>query len=141
LEVQVLPGWKSGTKVRYPRAGNEQLAGEPQDIVFVVEEKPHNRFSRDGNNLIYHQKLPLVEALTGGGGKKNVEHLNGRMLQLTIPSGVVKPGQRTVLSGEGMPVRKEGQIRTKGDLIVTWDVIFPDHLTPSQKEGLRKILG
>ncbi|KAI6024839.1 DnaJ domain-containing protein [Pisolithus microcarpus] len=48
LEIQVVPGWKSGTKVRFPRAGNEQPNGEAQDL----------------NDLICYLKIPLVEALT-----------------------------------------------------------------------------
>ena len=141
LEINVQPGWKSGTKVRFPRAGNEQPTGEAQDLVFVVEEKPHDRFVREGNDLVCHLSLPLVDALAGEGGRRTVEHLDGRKLQVTIPSGVVKPGQKTVLSGEGMPIRKEGAVRRKGDLIVQWDVTFPDRLTPAQKEGIRKVLG
>lgn len=141
LEINVLPGWKSGTKVRFPRAGNEQPTGESQDLVFVVEEKPHPRFTRDGNDLIVTQKLSLVEALTGEAGRKTIEHLDGRRLQVSAPLGVVKPGQRTTLSGEGMPVRREGQVYRKGDLIVNWEIVFPDRLTSSQKEGIKKVLG
>jgi DnaJ family protein B protein 4 len=115
--------------------------GESQDLVFVVEEKPHPRFTRDGNDLIVTQKLPLVEALTGDGGKKTIEHLDGRKLQVRVPSGVVKPGQQTTMTGEGMPVRKEGQVHKKGDLIVKWEIVFPDRLTPPQKEGIKKVLG
>jgi len=141
LEISVLPGWKSGTKIRFPRAGNEQPMGEPQDLVFVVEEKPHPRFTRDGNDLIVTQKLPLVEALTGEGGRKTIEHLDGRKLQVSVPLGVVKPGQRTTVTGEGMPVRKEGQMHHKGDLIVKWEIVFPDRLTHSQKDGIKRALG
>ncbi|THH29995.1 hypothetical protein EUX98_g4189 [Antrodiella citrinella] len=140
LEIQVYPGWKSGTKVRFPRAGNEQPSGEAQDLVFVVEEKPHDRFVREGNDLITHQSLPLVEALAGSGGKRTVEALDGRKLQVTIPTGVVKPGQQSLISGEGMPVRKEGAVKQKGDMIVKWDIVFPERLTPAQKEGIRKVL-
>lgn len=140
LEISVPPGWKSGTKVRFPRAGGEQATGESPDLVFVVEEKPHVRFMRDGNDLIVTQKLPLVEALTGEGGRKTIEHLDGRKLQVSVPLGVVKPGQESRISGEGMPVRKEGQVRRKGDLIVRWEIVFPDRLTPSQKEGIKKVL-
>ena len=141
LEINVLPGWKSGTKVRFPRAGNEQPGGESQDLIFVVEEKPHPRFRRDGNDLIIIQELPLVEALTGEGGKKTVVHLDGQNLQVPVPLGVVKPGQETRISGRGMPVRKEGQTHKKGDLIVKWEIVFPNRLTGSQKEGIKKVLG
>jgi DnaJ homolog subfamily B member 4 len=141
LEIIVFPGWKSGTKVRFPRAGGENSTGGAQDLVFVVEEKPHARFRREGNDLIVTQKLPLVEALTGEGGRKTVEHLDGRKLQVPIPLGVVKPGQETKINGEGMPVRKEGHVHRKGDLIVKWEIVFPDRLTSSQKEGIKKVLG
>lgn len=140
LEVHVYPGWKSGTKIRFPKAGNEQPHGEAQDLVFVVEEKPHDRFKRDGNDLIATVQIPLVDALTGAGGKKVLEHLDGRKLQIPIPSGIVKPGMTTTVSGEGMPIRKEGATKKKGDLLVKWDVVFPDRLTPAQKEGIRKVL-
>ncbi len=141
LEIQIHPGWKSGTKIRFPRAGNEQPNGEAQDLVFVVEEKPHDRFVRDGNDLITTVKIPLVDALTGTGTKQVVEHLDGRKLQVAPPAGIVKPGQTTTIPGEGMPVRKAGAVKQKGDMIVKWEVVFPDRLTPAQKEGVRKVLG
>lgn len=141
LEIQVYPGWKSGTKIRFPKAGNEQPSGEPQDLVFVVEEKPHERFRREGNDLVATLPVPLVDALTGGDGSKRVlEHLDGRKLQVPLPAGIVKPGTTTTISGEGMPIRKEGSVKKKGDLIVKWDVVFPDRLTAAQKEGIRKVL-
>ncbi|KIJ13388.1 hypothetical protein PAXINDRAFT_81125, partial [Paxillus involutus ATCC 200175] len=141
LEIQVPPGWKSGTKIRFPRAGNEQPNGESQDLVFVVEEKPHPVFTRDEDDLICHLNIPLVEALTGSNSKKVVELLDGRKLQVPPPFGIVKPGQETRISGEGMPIRKPGSLKKKGDLIIRWDVQFPDRLTPSQKEGLQRVLG
>jgi DnaJ family protein B protein 4 len=109
--------------------------------VFVVEEKPHDRFTREGNDLVTKVQIPLLEALAGTGGKKVVEALDGRKLQVPVPSGIVKPGQKTTVPGEGMPVRKEGAVKKKGDLIVHWDIVFPQTLTPAQKEGLRKVLG
>ncbi|KAI3607426.1 hypothetical protein WG66_004920 [Moniliophthora roreri] len=140
LDIQIHPGWKSGTKIRFARAGNEQANGEAQDLVFVVEEKPHPTFTREGNDLISRVPIPLLEALTHDGGKKVVELLDGRKLQVQIPSGVVKPGQETTIPGEGMPIRKDGSVKKKGDLVVKWDVQFPDRLTASQKEGLKKVL-
>ncbi|KAG1887070.1 hypothetical protein F4604DRAFT_1889842 [Suillus subluteus] len=141
LEIQVLPGWKSGTKIRFPRAGNEQPNGEAQDLVFVMEEKPHEVFTREGDDLICRLRIPLVDALTGVDGKKTVTVLDGRKLQIPLPGGVVKPNQETRIPNEGMPIRKQGSMKKKGDLVVRWDVIFPDRLTPTQKEGLKKLLG
>jgi DnaJ homolog subfamily B member 4 len=140
LEIEVLPGWKQGTKIRFPKAGNEVRDGESQDLVFVVEEKPHMVFERKDNDLTCKIEIPLVDALAGstGTGKKTVTALDRRQLQIGIPAGIVRPGQETRVVGEGMPIRKD---RKKGDLIVKWDVKFPEKLTPSQKEGIRKVLG
>jgi DnaJ family protein B protein 4 len=142
LEITVLPGWKSGTKVRFPRSGNETPSGNAQDLVFVVEEKPHSRFVREGSDLIATLKVPLVDALTSDGGIMRVESLSGSgsNINITIPSGVIRPGQETRIRGEGMPIRKDGAQRSKGDLVVKWEVVFPERLTPSQKEGIRKVL-
>lgn len=140
LEVQILPGWKSGTKIRFPHAGNQQPSGESQDLVFIVEEKPHSVFTRDGDDLVCNSKIPLVDALTGGDTKKVVQLLDGRKVQVSLPLGVVKPGQETRVVDEGMPIRKQASPKTKGDLVIRWDVKFPDRLTPSQKEAIRRIL-
>eukprot|EP01079_Euglenida_sp_SAG-EU17-18_P008700 gene8700-7919_t len=42
LEMEVMPGWKNGTKVTFPGEGNESASAHAGDIVFVVETKPHD---------------------------------------------------------------------------------------------------
>lgn len=143
LEIVVHPGWKSGTRIKFPRAGNETGPnGEAQDLVFVVEEKSHPRFKREGSDLVVSVPLPLVDALAGPQtSRRTVEGIDGKTLTISVPSGVVKPGAETRVSGEGMPIRKEGVASRRGDLIVKWDITFPEKLTPAQKEGVRKVLG
>lgn len=147
LEIAVLPGWKSGTKIRFPRAGNEVDAGGPggepqsQDLVFVVEEKPHARFAREDANLVLKERVSLVDALLNTGGTRSVQHLDGRRVSVPLPAGVIKPGAESRVPGEGMPIRKEGAVKRKGDLIVRWEVDFPDRLSAAQKEGIKKVLG
>ena len=142
LEIEVHPGWKSGTKIRFPKAGNEQQEGDAQDLVFVVEEKPHPLFTRDGNDLISRLSIPLVDALAGSREKRVIQALDGRRIPIPIPvDAVIKPGQEVRIPGEGMPIRKDGIVRRKGDLAVQFDVVFPDRLTPAQREGVRKVLG
>lgn len=138
--MQINPGYKSGTKIRFPHAGNEREGEEPQDVVFVVEETPHERFTRDGNNLIITEKLPLVDALTGQGGSRTVTGLDGRRIQIPIPTAVVKPGAQSRITGQGMPIRKEGRVQQKGDLIVKWEIVFPDRLSSSQRDAIRSAL-
>jgi DnaJ family protein B protein 4 len=106
--VAVKPGWKAGTKVRFAHAGHETPGGA-QDMVFVIGEKDHPTFKRDGDDLIYTVKVPLVEALAGpdGGGNttKTVTHLDGRTVSVNIPyprggGNPIKPGQIVKVVGE-----------------------------------------
>lgn len=46
-------------------AGDERPGSVPADIVFIIEERPHPVFQREGNDLVYTAKLPLVDALCG----------------------------------------------------------------------------
>lgn len=109
--------------------------------MFVVEEKPHPRFTRDGNDLRAKPDISLVDALTGSGTPKILDMLDGRKIRVPPPiPGIVKPGAETKIPGEGMPIRKAAAGKNRGDLIVIWNVIFPDRLTAAQKEGLKKIL-
>lgn len=36
---------------------------EPADIIFILEEKPHPRFKREGNDLLFTANISLKEAL------------------------------------------------------------------------------
>ncbi|KAL0398555.1 UNVERIFIED_CONTAM: DnaJ protein1 [Sesamum radiatum] len=65
LTIDIKPGWKKGTKITFPEKGNEQPNVIPSDLVFIIDEKPHSMFTRDGNDLVVTQKISLAEALTG----------------------------------------------------------------------------
>ena len=53
LTIHVQPGWKKGTKITFPQEGDEAAGQLPADLVFVVAEKPHDTFVREGNNLVH----------------------------------------------------------------------------------------
>ena len=65
LTIDVKPGWKKGTKITFPEKGNEQPNVVPADLVFVIDQKPHSVYNRDGNDLVVTLNISLVEALTG----------------------------------------------------------------------------
>ncbi|GJN93393.1 hypothetical protein Rhopal_006448-T1 [Rhodotorula paludigena] len=149
LEVAIRPGYKPGTKIRFAKAGNE-MPGGAQDVVFVIEEKPHPTFKREGDDLVYTLKVPLVDALAGpaGGGNasKTLTHLDGRSVSYNVPyprggGSPLKPGQEIRIAGEGMPITRKTATKPKGDLIVRVEVVFPDRVSSSQAEGIRKVLG
>lgn len=138
LEINVVPGWKKGTRITFPEKGDERPGRVPADIVFVVDEKPHPRFRREGNDLVYVQTLSLADALCGA--RFSVATLDGRTLELTTGGGVVKPGSVKTVAGEGMPISK--QPGAKGNLQVRFEVQFPrGPLTEAQKAQVRQALG
>ncbi|KAG1047178.1 hypothetical protein G6F46_009879 [Rhizopus delemar] len=135
LSITVKPGWKAGTKIRFPGEGDELENGTTQDIEFVLEEKPHPVFKREGDNLRMTIQLTLLEALTGF--QKKIKTLDDRTLSVNNTKSVIQSGQESRVSGEGMPNSKTGK---KGDLIVTYEVKFPTSLTDHQKQQLKTIL-
>ncbi|XP_058074699.1 uncharacterized protein LOC131223339 [Magnolia sinica] len=136
LTIDVKPGWKKGTKITFPDKGNEQVNQLPADLVFVVDEKPHDVFKRDGNDLIISHKVSLAEALAGT--TVNLMTLDGR--SLTIPvTDIVSPGYELVVAKEGMPIVKEPG--KKGNLLIKFDVKFPTRLTAEQRSGIKRALG
>lgn len=59
LEVQIKKGWKEGTKITFPKEGDETPTNIPADVVFVLKDKPHAVFRRDGSDIIYPAKISL----------------------------------------------------------------------------------
>ncbi|KAL4364038.1 hypothetical protein GQ457_04G006530 [Hibiscus cannabinus] len=136
LKIDIKPGWKKGTKITFPEKGNHEPGFTPSDLIFVIDEKPHAVFKRDGNDLIVNQKISLLKALTGI--TLSLTTLDGR--NLTIPvTEIVKPGHEMVIQNEGMPISKE-PIK-KGHLKIKFDVIFPSSLNAEQKSDLKRALG
>ncbi|KAI3781618.1 hypothetical protein L2E82_11636 [Cichorium intybus] len=135
LTIDIKPGWKRGTKITFPEKGNEIRGVIPSDLVFIIDEKPHAVFKRDGNDLVLTQKISLCEALTGY--VVQFSTLDGR--SLTIPINVVvSPSYEEVVKGEGMPMPKEPT--KKGNLRVKFNIKFPSRLTTDQKTGIKRLL-
>ena len=48
LKITVKPGWKSGTRITFAKEGDQTPGKIPADIAFIIRDKPHPLFSRDG---------------------------------------------------------------------------------------------
>ena len=49
-----------------------------------------------------------------------------------------RPGYQKIVPGEGMPISKDPN--TKGDLIIQFNIEFPNQLNPEQKRMLKDAL-
>eukprot|EP01108_Squamamoeba_japonica_P006433 TRINITY_DN522_c0_g4_i2.p2 TRINITY_DN522_c0_g4~~TRINITY_DN522_c0_g4_i2.p2 ORF type:complete len:415 (+),score=214.28 TRINITY_DN522_c0_g4_i2:93-1337(+) len=122
-------GMKHGQKITFRGEANAAPGVEPGDIVMVLQQVKHARFERSGGDLVAKRTLSLRDALCGT--ELHEKALDGRPLLLRTPAGgVVRPGQRLVVEGEGMPTWKRPF--DKGNLIVEFDVDFPVSLTSEQ---------
>lgn len=135
LTIEIKPGWKKGTKITFPEKGNEQGNVIPADLVFIIDEKPHSTFTRDGNDLVVTQKISLAEALTGY--TVHLTTLDGRTLTIPI-NNVIHPDYEEVVPKEGMPTPKDPS--KKGNLRIKFNIKFPTRLNSEQKAGIKKLL-
>ncbi len=138
LTVHVKPGWKAGTKVTFAREGDQVPGKIPADIAFIIRDKPHKVFERDGSNIVYRCQVPLREALCGTIVQVPVL-LDGISKAINCTDEIVKPTTTKVLKGHGLPFPKTPSRR--GDLIVKFDIQFPERLTQNSKDILYDVLG
>ncbi|XP_071254850.1 dnaJ homolog subfamily B member 1-like isoform X2 [Salvelinus alpinus] len=135
LTVDIKRGWKEGTKITFPREGDETPTNIPADVVFVVKDKPHPVFRRDGSDIIYPARVSLRDALCGC--TVSAPTLDGRTVTVTSRD-VVKPGMKKRIVGEGLPLSKCPEKR--GDMVLEFVVKFPENLGQSARDALTQIL-
>lgn len=115
IAIDLPPGTLSGRKIRCPGCGHQRKDESFQDVVFIIQEKPHDRFERKDDDLIMDVYVPYADRLVEDGGDITLEGIDGELIQVNIPY----PDQssreegRVVVKGAGMPFRKG-----RGDLIV-----------------------
>ncbi len=139
FEVHVERGARQHSKIVFNgEAGTDSPDVLPGDLVFVLEQIPHDTFKRIGNDLFMEKSISLVEALTGF--TMHVTHLDDRVLDVKQPAGqVINPDAWTCVANEGMPIA--GNPFAKGNLYIHFTVDFPAEVTEAQSAALREILG
>ncbi|XP_041449827.1 dnaJ protein homolog 1 isoform X2 [Drosophila obscura] len=136
LQISIKPGWKSGTKVTFQKEGDQAPGKIPADIVFIIRDKPHAMFKREGSDLRYTARLTLKQALCGV--VFQVPTMSGDKLRISTMQEIIKPNTVKRIQGYGLPFPKD--TTRKGDLLVAFDIQFPEKLTAAQKEVLRDML-
>lgn len=132
LTINVKPGWKAGTKITFQKEGDQGRGKVPADIVFIIRDKPHPLFRREGSDIRYTCKLSLKQALCGT--VIEVPTLTGEKINLNLTTEIVKPNLVKRIQGHGLPFPKEPS--RKGDLLVSFDIKFPETLSQSAKDIL-----
>ena len=132
IDIQLKPGWKAGTKITYKNQGDyNPQTGRRKTLQFVIQEKSHPNFKRDGDDLIYTLPLSFKESLLGF--SKTIQTIDGRTLPLSRVQ-PVQPSQTSTYPGQGMPTPKNPSQR--GNLIVKYKVDYPISLNDAQKRAI-----
>jgi DnaJ family protein A protein 2 len=136
LEVHIDKGMKGGQTIQFRGESDQSPNSEPGDVVIVVEEKPHERFRRQDNDLVIEVEIDLLTALAGG--RFAIKHLDDRALIVNMePGDVVKHGEMKVIHGQGMPSQRHHE---PGDLYVKLSVKFPDTIDQASIPILERAL-
>jgi DnaJ family protein A protein 2 len=136
IEVHIAPGMQHNQKITLYGKADEAPGFEAGDIVFVLQQKEHERFERKGDDLYLKQKVSLAEALCGF--KFVINHLDGRQLLVCSCEGeVLSPGLVKGVANEGMPVHKQSY---KGTLFLTFEIEFPPSIPVDLQEKLSELL-
>ncbi|MCI5193182.1 MAG: J domain-containing protein [Candidatus Electrothrix sp. AU1_5] len=134
IAVKIPKGIESGKRLRLSGKGAPSSTGGPAgDLFLKVTVQQHEKFTRDGDNLITEKKLPFSQACLGTAVE--VTTLDGRTFKLKVPAGVQQEAKLRI-KGHGLPF---GPIGDRGDLYVKFLVKIPKQLTSEQKQAVQKL--
>ena len=133
--VNIYEGIDDNEMITLEQKGNvtsEQVKG---DVKIAVHIENNSCFQRSGLDLLYNKTISLKEALCGF--SFDLEHINNKKLAFNNKSNisVIKPNYRKKIPNMGM--KRNDNV---GNLIVTFQIDFPDKLTSEQQETLSNIL-
>jgi molecular chaperone DnaJ len=133
INVHIPAGIDTGMRLRMEGYGEAGDYGAPNgDLFLEIAVRPHDRFSRHGDNLEVIQEITPAQAVAGS--VVPVKTIDGKNVDLTIPPGI-QHDTALKITGEG--VRRRGR---PGDLLVRVKIRIPKQLTPEMKELYEKIL-
>jgi DnaJ-class molecular chaperone len=129
LDVRIPAGLTEGQTIRLKGQGMSGVDGSSGDLLIRVSIAPHPLFKLDGIDLRLELPITLYEAELGG--KVRVPTLDGAV-ELTIPPHT-NSGRTFRLKGKGSASKQ-----SKGDLLVTVQIVLPDRSDAEFDELMRK---
>ena len=133
IKIKIPAGIDDGMQIRLGGKGGEPRAsgGEPGDLYVAINVRPHKKFTREGNLILSHETISMVDAALGC--ELEVETVDGPVV-MKVPAGT-QSGTDFKLSGHGVPlIRSDG----RGPQIVTIRVETPNNLTKRQRDLLQE---
>ena len=135
IEIEIPAGVEEGMQLSVRGKGNAGKAGgSAGDLLVNIAEKPHEDFSRDGQNIIYDLYLNFADAALGT--SIEVPTLTSKV-KIKVPAGT-QSGKIFRLRGKGLPsVQSYGY----GDQLIHVNIWTPKTLTKEEAELMEKLKG
>ena len=123
---------EAGSRLRSAGNGEAGARGGPAgDLYVFLQVKPHEVFSREGDDLLCEVPVSFAQATLGA--ELEVPTLEGRAT-IRIPAGT-QPGTLLRIKGRGV---KNLQGYGQGDLHIRVQVEVPTHLNSEQKQKIQE---
>jgi len=133
LTVRIPAGVASGNYIPLRGQGDVGPRGGPSgDCLVFIEEREHDLFQREGNDVIY--RLPISISQAALGDEVDVPTLHGKV-KMKIPEGA-QSGRVFRLRGKGIP---DVDGRGIGDQLVEATVWTPTHLSSEERDLLKEL--
>jgi DnaJ family protein A protein 2 len=114
--------------------GNVISDSNKGDVKVFIKVVNRTEFEREGLDLIYNKTISLKEALCGF--SFDLTYIDGRTFKINNGNGnVIAANYRKVIPSMGI-ARDEN----RGNLIINFDVVFPEKLHDEQVKSLQEIL-
>lgn len=171
VDLDIPAGVIQGSTIRLSGMVDHIQSATPGDVIFIIRQKQHPKFTRKGHDLAMELKISLGEAICGF--ERDIVHLDGRKIHVKGPliqkirngqgedtdavPEMIKTGDVHVLKGEGMPKKSasrpydyafaddDNRLETFGDLYIQYEVEMPSTNDSKLQQRLtseeRKTLG
>lgn len=134
LYVNIPAGVDENELILLKNKGNVITDDNKGDVKLFVKIENTTEFERVGIDLLIHKKISFKDSLCGFSFE--IKYINGKTYTLNNTSGnVIPPQYKKVIAGLGLT--RDGHT---GNLIIQFEVIFPEKLDESVIEVLKKIL-
>lgn len=123
ITIHVKPGWREGTKITFNCKGDIRPQHEPADLVLTLKQIPHSVFTREVNDLIIILEINALEIMTET--DRQIVCIDDETVSINIPPNLFSNPKYTCrLLNKGMPIRKEGVVIGRGDMIIKFLIKF-----------------
>ena len=137
FRINIGKGIQDGQRLRIQGKGHAHPINSQApngDMIITIKVLPNNRYTREGDSLIYFADIDNIVAVLGG--SLQIPTYDG-IIEIKIPEST-QHGATFRVRGKGMPVYKDNKM--KGDLYVKVNIKIPEKLTDKERALYEELL-